>query len=399
MNVLTRIGAVIMAMIMLVMLLTGCWNRRELNAISVVLAMGIDWVDKQYQISVQVSDPSQMSINRSVGERSPAIVFTERAPTIFEALRKITTKASRRMYLSHMRIVILDEEVAKRGIRNPLDFLFRDHEVRPDFHMVVARGCSAKEILSFVTPMEVLPAMDLYKSLKVSERAWAPTSAVNVVDMMQKSTKDGIEPVLTGITLVGNRKKGMKMDNIKQPRSLAEYNYTGIGVMLDDRIVGWLNESDSKGYSFITNNVHSTVGHVACPDSKGNFVVEVYNSKVKITPSIRNGKPFVSVELRSEANIGEYHCQADLTEIQVFSQLQQAAREEQKKVLENSITHVQKRFGADIFGFGEYFHMKYPGQWQAWKKIWPDVFQNELKFEVIVKSELRKTGKITNSVH
>lgn len=399
MNAFTRIGAVITAMLIMVMFLSGCWNRRELNAISVVLAMGIDWVDKQYEVTVQVSDPSQMSINRSTGQRSPAIIFSERAPTIFEAIRKITTKASRRMYLSHLRIVIINEEVAKRGIHTPLDFLFRDHEVRPDFYMAIAKGCSAKDILAFVTPMEVLPAMDLYKSLKVSEHAWAPTSAVNVVDMMQKLTKDGIDPVLTGITIIGNRKKGMRMDNVKQPTSLAEYKYTGIGVLLDDRIVGWLNESKSKGYSYITNNVHNTVGHIPCPNSKEYFVTEVYKSKAKITPSIQNGNPFIKVELRSEGNIGEYHCQADLTAEQVFKQLQEAVREEQKKTLEDSIAYVQQKFGADIFGFGEYFHEKYPRQWQAWKTEWPEVFKNELKVEVIVKSELHKTGKILNTIH
>lgn len=337
MNVRKKMGLAFTAFIMMASLLSGCWNRQELNAISVVMAMGIDLLDGQYQLTVQVSDPSQMSVNRSKGERSPAVIFSERAPTLFEALRKITTKASRRMYLSHMRIVIINEKVAERGIRNPLDFLFRDHEVRPDFYMAVAKDCDAKDILSFVTPMEVLPAIDLYKSLKVSESAWAPTSAVNVVDMMQKVTKDGVEPVLTGITLIGNRDKGMKMDNVKQPKSYAEYKYTGIGVLLDDRIVGWLGESDSKGYSYLTNNVHSTVGHVKCPEGKNNFVMEIYKSHAQVIPSIKDGKPHAKIRMKSEANIGEYHCSADLGDEKVFKQLQQTARDEQKFMLEYSL--------------------------------------------------------------
>ncbi|WP_435171707.1 Ger(x)C family spore germination protein [Paenibacillus glycanilyticus] len=398
MNGCKRIGLAFTAFILMASLLTGCWNRRELNAISVVLAMGIDWVDEQYQLTVQVSDPSQMSINRS-GERSPAIIFSERAPTIFEALRKITTKASRRMYLSHMRIVIINEKIAERGLRNPLDFLFRDHEVRPDFFMAVAKGCDAKDILAFVTPMEVLPAIDLYKSLKVSESSWAPTSAVNVVDMMQKVTKDGIEPVLTGITLIGNRNKGMKIDNVKQPKAYAEYKYTGIGVLLDDRIVGWLGESDSKGYSYVSNIVRSTVGHVRCPDGRDNFVVEIYKSHAEIIPSIKDGKPHVKVKMKSDANIGEYHCSADLGDEKVFSQMQQVAREEQRTTLEHSIRHVQRKYGADIYGFGEAFHRKYPKQWNKWKKQWPEIFKNDLQVEVVITTELHKTGKILNTIH
>jgi germination protein, Ger(x)C family len=395
-----RLCIVISILLTITMFLTGCWNRRELNTISVVLAMGIDWVDGQYQLSVQVSDPSQMSTNRSVSQRSPAIVFSERAPSIFEALRKITTKASRRMYLSHMRLVVISEKIAERGIRSPLDFLFRDHEVRPDFYMAIAKDCDAKDILSFVTPMEVLPALDLYKSLKVSETAWAPTAAVNVVDMMQWVTKDGIEPVLTGITLIGNRDKGKKMDNVNQPASMAEYKYTGIGVLLDDRIVGWLNESDSKGYSYITGKVHSTVGHIPCPGSpKDYFVAEVYKSQVKIKPFIRNGKPIIRVEMKNEDNVGEYHCQGDLGDEKFFNQLQQAARQQQKQLLQRSISHVQQKYGADIFGFGEAFHQKYPRQWRTWKKNWPEIFKNDLKVEIVVTSKINRTGKLMNPIH
>lgn len=47
----------------LMVFLTGCWNNKELSAISVVMAMGIDAVDDQYEVSLQVVDPSQMSRN------------------------------------------------------------------------------------------------------------------------------------------------------------------------------------------------------------------------------------------------------------------------------------------------------------------------------------------------
>lgn len=40
------------------MILTGCWNRRELNELAVVLAVGIDSADGQYEVSVQVAEPS-----------------------------------------------------------------------------------------------------------------------------------------------------------------------------------------------------------------------------------------------------------------------------------------------------------------------------------------------------
>lgn len=62
------------------------------------------------------------------------------------------------------------------------------------------------DTVTFVAPTEILPAMDMYKALRLSEKAWAPTSAVNVKDILEKFTEDGIEPVLTGIRLTNVEK-------------------------------------------------------------------------------------------------------------------------------------------------------------------------------------------------
>lgn len=49
----------------LILLLTGCWNRNELNELSIVLAMGIDKKDDLYEVSLQVVNPNQMSRKQS----------------------------------------------------------------------------------------------------------------------------------------------------------------------------------------------------------------------------------------------------------------------------------------------------------------------------------------------
>lgn len=263
--------------IWLMVFLTGCWNSKELSAISVVMALGIDAVDDQYEVSLQVVDPSKMSQNSPM-ERTPTIVFSKRADTIFEAIRKLTTESSRKMYMSHLKFVIFDEKTAKKGIKEPLDFLFRDHEVRPDFYLAVVRENSAKEAVTFVAPTEILPAMDMYKALKNSEKAWAPTSAVNVKDLLQKFTEDGIEPVLTGIRLT-NLEKGLTIDNVTKSPQHVKYFFTGIGVFKGDRLIDWMNDSQSKAFTYISNRVSSTVASIDCPNSKGKFVVEVIRSK------------------------------------------------------------------------------------------------------------------------
>ncbi|AEI40315.1 Ger(x)C family spore germination protein [Paenibacillus mucilaginosus] len=373
-------------------LLTGCWDRRELNEVSVALAAGIDMVDGGYEVTLQVVDPSQMSRNRSA-DRSPTLIVSEKDLTVYEAIRKITTKASRKMYAGHLQLLILDEKIAKQGIREALDLFFRDYEPRPSFNIVLSRGYSAKDILSIVTPFEVLPAADLYKSLQVSERAWAPTAAVNVVDLYQMLTKKGLEPVLTGITLIGDVDKGKKSDNVKQQTTYGEYQYKGIGVFRDDKLLGWLNESDSKAYSYVMNKVSSTVGKAKCPGGEGEFAVEVTEAKSSMKPMLVGGKPEMHIKLSVEGNIGEVTCAVDLKKEKDFLALEQAGRDTIHHIVDSGIRNSQQLYGVDIYGFGIAFHRKFPAQWHLWEKDWNSRFK-EIHVLVEIDYHLRKLGKI-----
>lgn len=374
--------------------ITGCWNSKELNELSVVMAMGIDSIGDQYEVSLQVVDPSQMTRNRSM-ERTPTLVFTSRSGTIFEAIRKVTKESSRQMYLSHLKFVIFDEATAKKGIQEPLDFLFRDHQVRPDFFTAVVRGHTAKEAVTFVSPTEVLPAMDMFKALKVSEKAWAPTSAVNVRDLLQIFTKEGIEPILTGIRL-RDIEKGLTLENVSKSPDHANYSFTGIGVFRDDRLVGWMNDTESKAVTYISNRVSSTVAAVKCPISEGEFAVEVISSKVKIIPSIVEDRPKITIKAQVEANIGEMACIADLTDYNVTEALRKAASEELDFVFRAGIRRAQE-LGSDVFGFGEAFHRKYPRKWHSWKNNWDEEFR-QLEVGIDIAYQLNRMGKILNPI-
>jgi spore germination protein KC len=47
----------------MVVLLSGCWNQRELNKIAIVMAMGVDKVEQtdNYRVSFQVVNPGAVA--------------------------------------------------------------------------------------------------------------------------------------------------------------------------------------------------------------------------------------------------------------------------------------------------------------------------------------------------
>jgi spore germination protein KC len=114
--------AVLVTLIM--MIVTGCWNRKELDQISLATAIGIDKKGDAYDISVQLLNSDEIAGNKGGGQRLPVVTLQiGRGETVFESFRKLTTSSPRKILSSHLRIIVLGEDMAEEGIAKVLDLL------------------------------------------------------------------------------------------------------------------------------------------------------------------------------------------------------------------------------------------------------------------------------------
>jgi spore germination protein KC len=341
-----------------------------------------------------VVDPGEVSISARGGGRAPVTTYDEKGKHLFEAVRRMTTVSPRKLYWSHLQMLVISEEVAKDGLNNILDFFTRDNEFRKDFYIVVSKNIQAKEILRNLTSIEKIPAHKMRSSLETSERAWAPTVAIQLDELISSLTSDGINPILTGISIHGNGPKGESVENVQRIQPFARLKYKNIAVFKKDKLIGWLNENESKGYNYIMNNVRSTVGHIPC-EKKGELVVEIIRSKTKIKGRVVNGKPKIDILVSSEANIGEVSCHVDLTKPDAITQLEKNTDKVNVDTVKNAINKA-KELGVDVFGFGEVIHRTDPKAWKSLKNNWDEEF---VQVPVTIHSEfkIRRTGAVNQS--
>lgn len=372
----------------------GCWNRRELNQLSFVMALGIDKHDNQIELSAQVANVGEIGHGSSSEGGTSITNFHVVSSTLYEGLRKLTSIAPRELYLSHMRMLVISEELAREGVRDVLDFFMRNEQMRPDYFVAIAKDVKAKEVLSTLSPTEKIPANKLYSSLKTSQNLWAPTLAVQVDEFVANLIAPGKEPVLTGLKTNGEIAVSLKDNKLKMADSPVGLIFTQIGVFRGDRLVGWLNEQESKGYNYISGNVKSTVGHVQLLEG-GKAAIHILRTKSKVTATMKEGKPIFTVDLQLEGDIGEVEGSIDLTKSESIYALEQVLEKKIKEGLQ-AVVSKAKQLEADIFGFGETLHRSDPGTWKEIKSEWPNYF---VKSEVIfqVDAKLRRTGKVSNS--
>ncbi|WCN38280.1 Ger(x)C family spore germination protein [Aneurinibacillus uraniidurans] len=388
---------VLASLLIIVTVITGCWNRRELNEIAIGVAIGVDKRKDNYVLFVQVVNPGVIAQKGGGGGPmyTPVTTYEMQGKSIFEAFRRMTTVVPRKIYFSHLRIVVISEQVARGGIRNVLDFFSRDHEMRSDFYVAVAKNTKVKQVLSSFTAIEKLPAAKLFSSLQVSEKAWAPTVGVHLDELLSSLVSPGKAAVLQAVELKGEKPVARTMENIGRIYTPAYLRYTSVGVFKKDKLVGWLNENESKGYNYIMGKVKSTVGYVPCAKG-GKVTVEVIRTKTDMKAKVKNGKPEINIKVFMEENIGEVQCNIDLSKLKTIRDIEKKGEKKTKELMESAIKAAQQKYKSDIFGFGEAIHRADPKIWKQLEKNWGEEFSN-LAVHVNVDVKVRRTGTTGNS--
>ncbi|MBB3112643.1 spore germination protein KC [Paenibacillus phyllosphaerae] len=388
-----RHRAWLLVLLLMPMFLGGCWSRRELNELSIASAIGIDRQDDQYLLSVQVVNPS--SIAKKQGDNTtPIIVYSAKGVSLNEAVRRLTSSISRKIFFSHIRIVVLSEEVAKRGIAKPVDFLMRGNEIRSDFTVLIAKGDSAKDVLGVTTPMEKISANFIFNALEVANKEWSPVASVKLDDLSNLLLGTGMSPVLSGVRVVGDPAEGRLDQNVKSATPPVRIQHTGIGIFKQDKLVGWLNERESRGYSVLTNRVRRSSVHLVCPEG-GIIGIDTSNVKADFKGKIIDNKPQVWVDVQYQGNISSVECPIDLSDPSVLEQMNHQLEAFGQTNMEQVIRKAQS-LGTDIFGFGLELHRVNPTYWKQVERQWDEEFK-KLVVHLQVKAMITGTGTISES--
>lgn len=364
--------------------MSGCWNLRELNTIAIVAASGIDKEGPdQIKVTAQVFKPGNIqSPQAGAGSgKKPYVNFDATATSVFEAVRKITQTASRKLYWAHNQILIFGKETAEDGLDNYIDFFLRDHETRLMVNILVAKG-AASEILSVQSDLETTPAIninDIFKAISATSQA-PQITLKDIIEGLLSKTTSTIAPL---IELTEENKK-------------KRVNIAGTAVFKRGKMVGELNPLESRGLLWIIGKVQSGIIVVNCPDSNKTASLEIIWADSEIIPEIQNEQLSITVKIKEEGTLGDQNCPKDLTKLEAWSSLEKL----KTAAIHNEITSALKKaqeYNTDIFGFGEAIHRKYPLLWKDIENQWDELFP-QLKVNIKIKAKLRRSGLITKAV-
>ncbi|WP_373231553.1 Ger(x)C family spore germination protein [Cohnella sp.] len=381
------------------MLLTSCWNMRSLKDLAIIVVMGIDKAPKnnEYQVSFQIVNTEAVApgAKGGGGNVTPVTVYSGTGNTLFEAIRKSSQKVPRRLFFAHVQMLIIGESFAKEGINELFDFFERSHELRLTSTILVSRGVDAGTVVRILTPLEKIPANSIAGKLKFTSKVWSENIEVDIEDVIKAVVSKGREPVISGVSILGNTEKGRGVSNMEQTTPPATIEINGIGLFKDGKLKSWLDGREARGAVWIQNKMKSTILELDCKKKKDAIAIEIIRSQTNVEAEVQAGKPRINIHIREEGNVGEIKCPIDLSKKEEIEKLEQAWVKETKKEVMEAIETAQSE-KSDIFGFGEAVDRANPKAWEKMKEDWNETFAVS-EVDVKVDAFIRRPGMRVNS--
>lgn len=363
-----------MFLLLLSLLLIGC-GKREINELAMVTAVGFDKGDEgKIRVTAQMVRPPDARGQTgapSGGTGEPIYSATAEGESIFAAIRNLSRFSSRRIFWAHNFIIVVNEEVAKEGITDILDFFTRNHETRMNTWMVATPN-QASEMVSTITGLEVVPGEALDKLFRYNEIV-AEAPSTNVMRFEESFLDESTHPVLARMHL---QERGVSNKKPEQFGSIKQIELSGTAVFNHDKMVGWLDPTESRGLLFFIQNVESGAVVLPCPDasveSKKKVTLELKYQKFEVTPFYKKGSPQFDVQLITYADLVESACPVPLEVMK--TELETALEKKLQDEIKGVIEKAQKEFKVDFLKLGETFNNRYPAEWKQLKTRWDQEF-------------------------
>ena len=369
----------------LILLLSGCYNYRELNELAITTGIAID-KEENYKVTIMIANSKKEGSNGSISPQ--ATVYEGNGDTIYEAFKDTSLALSKQIYLSHIDVLVLSEEIAKNNLNDVIDFLFRYPQTRNNFQLVLAKDKKAGDILKITTPLETFPSQNLAKNLEITDKLQGFTYTVDFTEFVKTLTTEGVNPVLPSVTIIGDVESGNKNENIEENEPQTYLKLDMLGIFKDNKFITYADGDESKGINIINNKVYILGVIIDYNDKK--VVTEI--TEMKTDFEVKNNK--VIINIKTNGSIQEIDSNVNLDDNKVIEEIKNKDIEKIKEYVNKAIDLAQKN-KTDIFGFGNYV---YKNDYKNYNENWDELIFPNLDVEINVDLKLQAKGSINNVI-
>ena len=364
---------IIIYLISVMAILSGCWGRTELKEVGIVSGIGIDkGIDTGFELTTQTVNPK----DPKGGKPTSVIVQTSKGVTIFEAIRDFIISTKKKQNLQHIHSLVIGKEIAKNGVTPVLDFFVRDHEPRFSMELFIAED-KAKDILEIQNKDFPIPSLTMKEAVD-EQSSLSKAPHMNLHNFYQRLLEPYQDPYLPIIH-----------------KNKDDFEVYGTAIFKGDKLVGELTALETRGMLRALGEVKGGIQVIQLfsPNEKPvDISIEIKSSESSITTTIKNGQPTIQIEIKETGFIGDVSQRVLLNEkmIQDIKLLYAEAVENEVK---QTVSKIQKDFKANIFDFAGTIRRAEKYYWKQHYEQWDEIYPT-LKVNVKVKTDISANGLV-----
>ncbi|MFC3746084.1 Ger(x)C family spore germination protein [Paenibacillus sp. GCM10012306] len=389
----------LMMLVLILTLLTGCWSKVEVSDVAMVTAVGLDKTDKgKIQLSLELAVPRLLGVTNQTGgeklETKAGWILSAEGETILEAYRYIQQKVQRKIVFYHSKVIVIGEKLARSGMLPVLDFFERYKQSQIKSHILFTKG-EAVKILEYNPVFEKLSSEIMREEAKSKRNV-----SVRLLQFMDMMVSPGDTPMAARVQLLPAQID--KNSNESDPGSsqISSLSVRGAALFHKDQLIGWLNETETRGAMWLKNRMKDAVTTAEVPAEKGGgrISAQVHTAHTKYHTLADTKGITINVDTYAGISIFENTSKLDMSSPKDLDYVRALVADDVKARIELVCHKAQQEYKTDILGFGQIVYRQHPKQWNtSYAKEWENLFP-EVPINIIPHISITQVGLTNKSI-
>lgn len=371
---------ILILLILSMIFTTACWDMIELEDRLLPYSVAID-LSRQDTAEVEekkfficFSYPNINALGKNPTQDSLTYIVNSNANSIFEATNEISSRVHNPIFLKHLNVVLMSEEVFsdEEHLRQILDGLKRDFIINKMINILVTKE-SAHGVLA--------------KKLESKRQETIEGLLTTLLNNEQKSTSFTPITLKEFIQYMDHQRVAIVPLAIPEPEIALE----GGGLFKDYQFVGYIDKDENRNIAILTNKAYNEDLDFEYDGVDLSLQLSEIKARKKLVKDQETLQINYTIEM--DGQIHQYIIDENkrIDTIEIIEDIEKSVSEVVKESFVTTIERLQSELNADVLGILEYLYKFHPKIHKEVEEDWDNIFPY-INIDVDVKINIRRRG-------
>ncbi|KAA6450603.1 Ger(x)C family spore germination protein [Bacillus swezeyi] len=343
----------ILAALSLLLLLTGCWDSRQIEELSIAIGLAMDKGedDKKVKLTYQFLVPKKIGQNGS--PQDPTKIVATSGNTVHQTIRSTALK-NFPVFSQHLHVIIFSEDLASDISMDALINQFiRDNSIRRSSEVYMTSGSAGR-------------------LLEIDDAGDPASEVIHSIAQNRASTIKLLKPVTLGDISI-KMQKGLSFIMPRAVEEKGQLQLEGGAIMKNNKPYANISSAQIEALNLLTGKVNGGVidsrhqGHL--------FSYEVFSMTHRVHISRENSKYKFIVRSHIKGRLSEdWYKGEDSLNPNYIRAIERSVQQDIEKRVRQLIDLLQHDLKVDVTDFSDYARINYPKRWQKDQHNWDKHF-------------------------